>query len=150
MSLAACADTSTPNRMQQQPTYGSTQEDRFVTARGGSSGDVSAPIVRGTGQTTGGRGGGRRSRPATRGRTFARADVAHGSCLVVCLSGGQRYAPAAGPAIHFSPPARSAVPDVGVTAGGATASESAMTIALRSSWAAVGADQASAALAETG
>ena len=38
------------------PNYGYTQEDRFVGGRGGSSGNVAAPIVPGTGRVTGGLG----------------------------------------------------------------------------------------------
>jgi hypothetical protein len=56
LGVAACADTSSPNLMQQAPRYGSTQEDRFVTERARTGAGVEAPIVRGTGQISGGLG----------------------------------------------------------------------------------------------
>jgi hypothetical protein len=56
LGMAGCADTSTPNLMQQAPRYGSTQEDRFVTERARTGAGVEAPMVRGTGQISGGLG----------------------------------------------------------------------------------------------
>ena len=60
LSLGACTDRSTPATagapVMPVPNYGYTQEDRAVGGRGGSSGNVAAPIVPGTGRITGGLG----------------------------------------------------------------------------------------------
>jgi hypothetical protein len=75
LGMAACADTSTPNLMQQQPRYGSTQEDRFVTERARTGAGVQAPIVRGTGQITGGLGSAEVQRVAPAGPGAERQGV---------------------------------------------------------------------------
>ena len=60
LALGACTDRSTSSTagapVMPVPNYGYTQEDRAVGGRGGSSGDVAAPIVPGTGRISGGLG----------------------------------------------------------------------------------------------
>ena len=61
LALGACTDRSTPATaggapVMPVPNYGYTQEDRAVGGRGGSSGNVAAPIVPGTGRVSGGLG----------------------------------------------------------------------------------------------
>ena len=60
LALGACTDRSTSATagapVMPVPNYGYTQEDRFVGGRGGSSGNVAAPIVPGTGRISGGLG----------------------------------------------------------------------------------------------
>ena len=83
LALGACADRSTPASagapVMPVPNYGYTQEDRFVGGRGGSSGDVAAPIVPGTGRITGGLGNADVQRAPAAPGTGAQAPIVPGT-----------------------------------------------------------------------
>jgi hypothetical protein len=82
LALCACTDRSTPATagapVMPVPNYGYSQEDRAVGGRGGSSGDVAAPIVPGTGRITGGLGSAEVQRAPSSG-TGAQAPIVPGT-----------------------------------------------------------------------
>jgi hypothetical protein len=81
-ALGACTDRSTPATagapVMPVPNYGYTQEDRAMQ-RGGTSGNVAAPIVPGTGRITGGLGNADVQRAPAAPGTGAQAPIVPGT-----------------------------------------------------------------------
>jgi hypothetical protein len=82
IALGACTDRSMPGTagapVMPVPNYGYTQEDR-AQQRGGTSGNVAAPIVPGTGRVTGGLGNAEVQRAAPVSGTGAQAPIVPGT-----------------------------------------------------------------------
>ena len=82
LALGACADRSTPASagapVMPVPNYGYTQEDRAMQ-RGGTSGNVAAPIVPGTGRVSGGLGNADVQRAPAAPGTGAQAPIVPGT-----------------------------------------------------------------------